>query len=142
MAEVVKNRKKEKKYIYKKVKFKKSRSACQSFGVKEWKNHKSRTFWSHVQDTAWLSKLAYWGIFFLKRFIEVAYGHFLPYGVEIELIFALRAAVSEIRADFQNYHIWAWNLEFEKQSQKLHLLEAFSVIINGFSFFSWRCCKL
>ena len=32
---------------------------------------------------------------------------FYPRGVEIELIFALRAAVSEIRADFENYHIWA-----------------------------------
>ena len=28
-------------------------------------------------------------------------------GVEIELIFTLGAAVSEIRADFQNCHIWA-----------------------------------
>ncbi len=32
---------------------------------------------------------------------------FLSQGVKIELIFALRAAVSEIRADFENYHIWA-----------------------------------
>ncbi len=47
------------------------------------------------------------GVFFLKIFTEVAYGHFLPNGIEIELIFALRAAVSEIWADFQNYHIWA-----------------------------------
>ena len=39
---------------------------------------------------------------------------FLPQRVEIELIFALRAAVSKIWADFQNCHIWAWNLEFEK----------------------------
>ncbi len=28
-------------------------------------------------------------------------------GVEIELIFTLGAAVSEIQADFQNCHIWA-----------------------------------
>ena len=28
-------------------------------------------------------------------------------GVEIEVIFALRAGVSEIRANFQNCHIWA-----------------------------------
>ena len=32
---------------------------------------------------------------------------FLPQGADIELIFALRATVSEIRADFQNCHIWA-----------------------------------
>ncbi len=31
----------------------------------------------------------------------------IPQGVEIELIFALRAAVSEIRADFRNRRIWA-----------------------------------
>ncbi len=30
---------------------------------------------------------------------------FLPQGGEIEFIFALRAALSEIRADFQNCHI-------------------------------------
>ena len=40
---------------------------------------------------------------------------FLPIGVEIELIFALQAAVSEIRADFQNCHIFCghetWNLK-------------------------------
>ena len=30
--------------------------------------------------------------------------------VKIELIFALRAAVAKIRADFQNCHIWTWNL--------------------------------
>ena len=38
-------------------------------------------------------------------------------GVEIKLIFALRAAVFEIRANFQNFHIWVWNLEFEEMSQ-------------------------
>ncbi len=32
---------------------------------------------------------------------------FYPMGVEIELIFALRAVVSEIRADFQTCHIGA-----------------------------------
>ena len=31
-------------------------------------------------------------------------------GIEIELIFVLRAAVFETLADFQNFHIWAWNL--------------------------------
>ncbi len=35
------------------------------------------------------------------------YTLFLPQGGEIELIFALRAAVSEIQASFQNCHIWA-----------------------------------
>ncbi len=35
------------------------------------------------------------------------YTLFLPHRVEIELIFTLWAALSEIRADFQNCHIWA-----------------------------------
>ncbi len=34
----------------------------------------------------------------------------VPKGVEIELIFALRTVVSEVMANFQNSHIWAWNL--------------------------------
>ena len=39
---------------------------------------------------------------------EVAtYTLFLPQVIEIELIFALRAAASEMRAHFQNCHIWA-----------------------------------
>ena len=38
------------------------------------------------------------------------YALFLPQGVEIELIFGLRAAISGIWPDFQNCHIWAWNL--------------------------------
>ena len=38
------------------------------------------------------------------------YTLFLPHGIEIELIFALWAMISEIRTDFQNCHIWAWNL--------------------------------
>ncbi len=39
---------------------------------------------------------------------------FLPQGVKIKLNFALQAAVFETRADFQNCHIWAWNLELKK----------------------------
>ncbi len=45
---------------------------------------------------------------------------FLPQRVEIGLIFALRAAVSEIQTDFQNYHIWPWNLESLK-FKNLHM---------------------
>ncbi len=45
---------------------------------------KSLKIGSHFQDTAWLSKLPYWGIklrFCLKRFTEVAYGpSFYPGG--------------------------------------------------------------
>ncbi len=37
--------------------------------------------------------------------------------VEIELIFTLGAAVSEIRADFQNCHLWAWNLVIGQSSR-------------------------
>ena len=42
-------------------------------------------------------------------------------GSEINLTFALRAAVSEIRTDFQNFHIWAWNLAIWPKCQKLHI---------------------
>ena len=37
---------------------------------------------------------------------------FLPQGVEIHLIFALREVVSKINADFQIFHIWACNWNF------------------------------
>ncbi len=50
---------------------------------------------------------------------------FLPQGVEIELIFALRAAVSEIQADFQNCHILAWNLAIGQSSRIAHILASF-----------------
>ncbi len=40
----------------------------------------------------------------------VTYNLFLSQDVKIEHIFALWAAVSEIMADFQNCHIWVWNL--------------------------------
>ncbi len=37
--------------------------------------------------------------------------------VEFDLIFTLRAAVSEIWANFQNCHIWAWNLAIGQSSR-------------------------
>ncbi len=43
----------------------------------------------------------------LAKVPEVVYALFLPQGVKIELVFALRSAVFEIRADIQNCHIWA-----------------------------------
>ncbi len=69
---------------------------------------------SGLRDTGWFSKLPYLGmklgigpkvqqlhIYSLSTPVE---------GVDIELIFALWAAVSEIRANVQNCHIWAWNV--------------------------------
>ncbi len=46
-------------------------------------------------------------VLFEKIYRSFIWTLFLPQGVKIELIFALRPAVSEIRADFENYHIWA-----------------------------------
>ncbi len=43
----------------------------------------------------------------LAKIPEVAHTLFLPQGLEIELILALQTAMSEILADFQNFHIWA-----------------------------------
>ena len=42
---------------------------------------------------------------------------FYPKGVIIELIFALLAEVYKIWADFQNCHIWAWNLAIGQTSR-------------------------
>ncbi len=42
---------------------------------------------------------------------------FTPDGVEIEVLFALRAAVSEKWANFLNCHIWAWNLACGQNSR-------------------------
>ncbi len=58
------------------------------------------------------SKLPYlaWNLASNQSSRGCTYSLFLPRRVEIELIFALRAVISEIRADFQNCHIWAWNL--------------------------------
>ncbi len=45
------------------------------------------------------------------KFPKVAHAlFFLSQDVEIDHLFALRAAISEIMADFQNCHFWAWNL--------------------------------
>ena len=42
----------------------------------------------------------------------------IPFLIKIELIFTLQAVASEIQADFQKCHIWAYNLE--TRIQKLH----------------------
>ncbi len=65
-----------------------------------------RTADSDIQCTGQISKLSYFG----TNSRSCTYTLFLAQGVEIELIFALRAAVSEMRTNFQNCHIWAWNL--------------------------------
>ena len=87
-----------------------------------------RSTGSSFRDTGPLSKLPYLG---------VKPGHWpkcqklhacLPLGVEIELIFALRAAVSEIRADFQNCHIWAWNLAIGQKFQNLYHPHTLSIL--------------
>ncbi len=44
--------------------------------------------------------------------------HILPFqGFKLQLILALQAVVSEIQADFQNCHIWAWNLASGQSSR-------------------------
>ena len=42
----------------------------------------------------------------------------IPQAVKIELIFTLRAAVSETWANFQNCQIWAWNLAIGQTSRR------------------------
>ena len=67
---------------------------------------------SGFRDTGRFSKLPYLGMKLAKwpKFQKLhIYTPFVPQRVKIELIFALREAVSKIQADFQNCHIWAWN---------------------------------
>ncbi len=81
-----------------------SRSACQ--------------FWHKREKEALFAKLH---IPSLPQGIAYVLRLFLPQGFEIKLIFALRSTIFETRANFQNFHIWARNLEFEERSQKLHM---------------------
>ena len=86
------------------------------FGVKEWKNQSS--VWEPFPGYSAIIKIATLGyerIWLKKIYRSCIWPLFLPRpeGVKIEFIFALRTAVFEIRADFRNCHIWAWNLEFE-----------------------------
>ncbi len=67
------------------------------------------------QEAHWPWRSAWEPIWAFAKVPEVAqcctYTQFIPQGVKIELIFTLWAAtVSGIRADFQNWHIWTWNL--------------------------------
>ncbi len=74
------------------------------------------------QDAGWFSKLPYiwaWNLA-IRQSCTYTCTLFLPQAVKLELIYALRAAVSKIRADFQTCHIWAWNLAIPK-FQKLHI---------------------
>ncbi len=60
------------------------------------------------------------------------YTLFLPQGVKIEfiLVFTLRAAFSEIQTEFQNWHIWAWNLTIGKSSRSAHILSFYPSLLK------------
>ncbi len=66
---------------------------------------------SGFRDTGRFSKLPFWGmkVGHWPKFQKLHIYFFLPQGGEIKLVLPLRAAVLEIRADFRNCHIWAWN---------------------------------
>ncbi len=79
---------------------------------------------SGFRDKSWFSKLPYLGMkpgIWKKSAKSCAWTLFLPQVAKIEVVFALGAAVSEIRPNFENCHIWTWKLEFEKKCQKLHM---------------------
>ena len=85
-------------------------------GAQNWAHSHStgNSFW----DTGQFSNLSYFGM----NFRSCIYTLFLLQSIESELIFALRAAISEIQAHFQNYHIWAWNLARGRPKfHKLHI---------------------
>ena len=81
---------------------------------------------SGSRDTGPFSRLPYFrmGFWHWPNFKSCTYTRGLPQGVEIELTFALRAAASEILADFQNCHIWAWNLATVKIPEIAHVYAA------------------
>ncbi len=87
-------------------------------GGQNWANFCSTG--SGFRDTGYFQNCHIWAwnlaIFQSARFCT--YTVFLP---QIQLVLALRAAVSEIQADFQNCHIWVWNLAIGKKCQKLHI---------------------
>ncbi len=99
-----------------------------------------RSMGSGFWDCGWFSKLPYlanghetWP---LAKIPEVAHTLFLSQGLEIELMFALRAAVSEILADFQIFHIWAWIpevthiLSFYPQGVESELIFALRTLVS------------
>ncbi len=67
------------------------------------------------RDTGRISKLSYLGMALLTKVPDVALP-FYPKGVEIEHIFVLKTAVSEIRANFQYCHIWAFEIKKKFQT--------------------------
>ena len=73
------------------------------------------------QNTGWFSKFLYWSYLgyspkFQKLHIQITIT-FYPRVSKSSLFFALRAAVSGMQADFQNCHIWAWNLAIGQSSR-------------------------
>ena len=77
----------------------------------------SRSTGSGFQDTGRFSKFSYMGI----NFRSCIYTLFLPQGVEIELIVALWAAVSEVQANFQKLPYLGMKLGKWPKFQKLHI---------------------
>ncbi len=82
-----------------------------------------RSTGSGFQDTGRFLKLPYLGMKpgIWKSARSCMLTLFPPQGIEIELIFTLWAAVSNILTDIPNCHIWAWNLEFEKKCLMLQI---------------------
>ncbi len=78
---------------------------------------------SHFQDTARFSKLPDLGMKLghWQKFQKLHLTLFLPSGVENELIFTLRAVVSEILVVFQNCHIWHEAFPLAKIPEVAHI---------------------
>ena len=79
----------------------------------------NKDFGSVSQDMGWVSKLPYLGMKLghWRKFQKLhMYSLSTQRGFKLSLCFLYMAAVSEIRADFQNCHIWAWNLVPDNKS--------------------------
>ncbi len=78
-------------------------------------------------------KLAHWPKFQKLHIYTFA----LLQGVDIDLNFALRVPASKIRANFQNFHIWAWNLAIGQCSRSCtYTLALFQGVKNWVYFHS------
>ncbi len=86
-------------------------------GDRKWAYFRSTD--SSFRDTVWFSKLPYLGME-LGHWQNIQKLHIYSLSTARGwnwATFALRAAVSETRADFQTCHVWAWNLAIGQSSR-------------------------
>ena len=81
---------------------------------------------------SWFSKFQFWGMK-LGHWPKLRQLH-IPWRVEIELILALLAVLSEILDVFQNSHTWSWNFAIGQSSRRC----TYALSTSG----GWNCMSL